>query len=290
VDQVFNHPTDFKGFPIILAVVFFAFQLYCDFSGYTDIVLGAAKMLGYELSENFNHPYFSNSIQKFWNSWHISLSSWLRDYIFFPLRRSLLKQKNLPEWIVQFSPPLITMLACGIWHGANWTFVIWGCLHGTYLIIENQFRHRADGYFEKLSSKIISGFYYTFQTCATFVLVCFGWIFFRANSISDSLLLLGNITRLNITYYLSAFLARDINEFLKPFIFNGGLNQGNLLLSVLLIIFLLSAEAMGSRMDINRKIDNLPTVIRWGYYVFATFGIILLSVDVSTRNFIYFQF
>jgi alginate O-acetyltransferase complex protein AlgI len=135
------------------------------------------------------------------------------------------------------------MLACGIWHGANWTFVIWGCLHGTYLIIENLFRHRTDRYFERLGSKTISGLYSTFQTCITFILVCFGWVFFRANSFNDALILLGNITKLNINYYTSAILARDINIFLKPFIFDGGLNQGNLLLSIVLIVFLLNIEA-----------------------------------------------
>ena len=290
VDQVFNHPTEFKGFPILLAIFFFAFQLYCDFSGYTDIVLGAAKMLGYELTENFNSPYFSNSIQKFWNSWHISLSSWLRDYIFFPLRRRLLRKKSLPEWVVQFSPPLITMLVCGIWHGANWTFVIWGCLHGNYLAIENQFRPRIDKYFENFQLKIISKMYYASQTFMTFMLVCFGWVFFRANNLSEAFLLLGNGVQLNITYYATAIWAHDANKFLKPFIFNGGLNQGNLLLSILLIVFLLNIELLSSRIDLHQLFDNLPMILRWGFYVLATFGIVLMSVDVSTRNFIYFQF
>ena len=290
VDQVFNHPADFKGFPIILAVVFFAFQLYCDFSGYTDIVLGAARLLCYELSENFNKPYFSNSIQKFWNSWHISLSSWLRDYIFFPLRRRLLQQNSLPGWVVQFIPPLITMFIIGIWHGANWTFVIWGLLHGNYLIIENHFGPRADRYFEKLGSKKISSLYGSFRTCLTFTLVCFGWVFFRARSISDALLLLGNIPNLNSVYYASAVRALDVNGFLKPFVFDGGLNQYNLLLSILLIIFLLASEAWSGRADLNKNIDGLPVVLRWAFYVVATFGIVLLSTDVSTRNFIYFKF
>jgi alginate O-acetyltransferase complex protein AlgI len=290
VDQVFNHPAGFKGFPVVLAVFFFAFQLYCDFSGYTDIVLGAARILGYELTENFNRPYFSNSIQKFWNSWHISLSSWVRDYIFFPLRRSLLRQKSLPGWLVQFFPPLITMLVIGIWHGANWTFIFWGFLHGSYLSFENLFRSRLDGYFGKIASKVVSSLYFSFQTGFTFILVCFGWVFFRANSIAEALLLLGNMTKLDIAYYGTAIFARDVNGFLKPFVFDGGLDQFNLLLSMLLIVFLLAGEALGGRMDLNQRLDRLPAVLRWGFYVLAAFGIVMLSVDVTTRNFIYFNF
>jgi len=247
-------------------------------------------MLGYELSENFIRPYFSNSIQKFWNSWHISLSSWLRDYIFFPLRRRLLRKEGLPKWVILFSPPLITMLVCGIWHGANWSFVIWGILHGCYLIIENYYRLRADSFVEKLGTKIISSLYQAFQTFITFILVCFGWVFFRANSINDAFLLLRNLTSLDIKEYMAALLAHDLNGFLKPFTFNGGLNQGDLLLSISLIGFLLGIEALSSRTDLNKKIDQMPIILRWSFYVAATFGIVLLSVDISTKNFIYFQF
>ena len=132
--------------------------------------------------------------------------------------------------------------------------------------------------------------YYAFQTFMTFVLVCFGWIFFRANNISEAFLLLGNIAQLNIVYYVSAIWVHDPNKFLKPFIFNGGLNQGNLLLSILLIVFLLNIELLSSRLDLQQLFDNLPMILRWGFYVLATFGIVLMSVDVSTRNFIYFQF
>jgi alginate O-acetyltransferase complex protein AlgI len=290
VDQVFNHPKDFNGFPVILAVIFFAFQLYCDFSGYTDIVLGAARILGYQLSENFNKPYFASSIQNFWNSWHISLSSWVRDYIFFPLRRRLLRQRSLPQWVTQISPPLITMLVIGIWHGANWTFVVWGLLHGSYLVVENRFRPRLDAHFMQPGSRIVSNLYSLFQTGFTFALVCFGWVFFRANSIGEALVLLGNITRLNISYYFSAIRALDLTGVLKPFVFDGGLDQNNLLLSIFLIVFLLSMEALSGRTNLNKSIDHLPTVLRWGFYVLAIFTIIFLSADVGTRNFIYFRF
>ena len=290
VNQVFDHPTQFKGFPVILAILFFAFQLYCDFSGYTDIVLGAARMLGYELTENFKNPYLVNSVQKFWNSWHISLSTWLRDYIFFPLRRRLLRNEKLPAWLVQYSPPLITMLVCGIWHGSNWTFLIWGFLHGNYLAFENHFRPGLDRFIDNLGSRTLAGVYSVFQTCFTFLLICFGWVFFRANSVSDALILLGNLTKLGISTYTSAIGAHNLNGFFKPFIFDGGLNQGNLILSFVLIVFVLSMESMSTHIDFNKKIDTFPLLLRWGFYVIATFMIILLSVDVSTQNFIYFQF
>src|SRR3989339_1447668 len=128
VNQVYNNPHDYSGLPFVIATVFFAFQIYCDFSGYSDIAVGAAEVMGFKLMKNFNRPYFSKSIAEFWKRWHISLSTWFRDYLYIPLGGS---RTTAARW--QFNL-FITFLVSGLWHGANWTFVIWGALNGFYLV------------------------------------------------------------------------------------------------------------------------------------------------------------
>ena len=171
---------EYKGLPLVVATLFFTVQIYCDFSGYTDIARGVAKLMGIDLMINFDRPYFSKNIKEFWRRWHISLSSWLRDYIYIPLggsRCSLIKKyRNI----------IITFLASGLWHGANWTFVLWGGLHGLYQVIGD------------LKNKIIPikrDFFVLniFRVIICFVLVAFAWIFFRANTISDAVYIIKNI-------------------------------------------------------------------------------------------------
>lgn len=130
VNIVYNDPTSFTGTPLILATIFFAFQIYCDFSGYSDIAIGAAQIMGFRLMDNFKRPYFSRSISEFWKRWHISLSTWFKDYLYIPLGGN---RVAIPRWYANL---FIVFLVSGLWHGANWTFVIWGALHGIYLILE----------------------------------------------------------------------------------------------------------------------------------------------------------
>lgn len=290
VDEVFNNPVDYHGFPVIIAIIFFAFQLYCDFSGYTDIVLGIARILGYQLTENFKNPYFSNSVQKFWNTWHISLSTWLRDYVFFPLRRTLMRAKNMPPWLIIVLPPFVTMLISGLWHGEGWNYLFWGMLHGTYLIVENLVRPIIDPLVEKRRSRVISWFYRFSSTLLTFFLVCIGWVFFRANNIADAFLILGNMRELNWASYQLSILNGGIYALLEPFIFDGGLNMENFLLSLFLIVFLLGAELAYERFDLGKKFNAFAMPLRWLFYCAAIFAIIMFSADSSTQNFIYFNF
>ncbi|MCL4270776.1 MAG: hypothetical protein KJZ72_14575 [Anaerolineales bacterium] len=290
VNEVFNNPANYHGFPAIIAVIFFAFQLYCDFSGYTDIVLGIARILGYRLTENFKNPYFSSSVQKFWNTWHISLSTWLRDYIFFPLRRTLMRTKNLPPWLMMVTPPLITMFISGLWHGEGWNYLFWGLLHGIYLIAENLFRPIIDSLVEKKKLGLISWFYRFSSTLFTFFLVCIGWVFFRANSIADAFLMLENMKDLNWTSYQLSISNGGVHALLEPFIFDGGLNMENFLLSIFLIVFLPVAELAYERFGIGNRFNAFALPIRWLFYCAAIFAIIMFSADSSTQNFIYFNF
>ena len=130
-DTVYNNPTaGWPGISFIIATVFFAFQIYCDFSGYSDIALGTARVMGFRLMTNFDSPYLSTSVGEFWRRWHISLSSWFRDYVYIPLGGS-----HSPQWR-RYTNLLVTFLVSGLWHGASWTYVIWGGLNGIYLILE----------------------------------------------------------------------------------------------------------------------------------------------------------
>ncbi len=182
VNQVFGAPTSFTGRALILAIILFAFQAYGDFAGYSNIARGSAQVLGFQLMVNFDRPYSAHSIADFWRRWHISLSSWLKDYVYFPLVRAVIRPGV--RWIC-FSL-FLTFLLSGLWHGAGWTFIMMGALHGTYLvtsILTKSLRARLISF---LGLNRFPNFHGTLQRIFVFVLVCFSWIFFRSNTISDA--------------------------------------------------------------------------------------------------------
>ena len=181
VDAVYNNVANHNGTSMLLATFFFAFQIYCDFAGYSNIAIGAARVMGFRLMENFRQPYLSLSIKEFWRRWHISLSSWFTDYLYIPLGGNRVKYGR------HLANLMITFLVSGLWHGANWTFVLWGALHGTYLILENIFRKYV---YAPKNETVISRL---FSNLICFVLVCFAWIFFRSNTIEDSFLIVKTI-------------------------------------------------------------------------------------------------
>jgi D-alanyl-lipoteichoic acid acyltransferase DltB (MBOAT superfamily) len=174
VENAFGHPDEVGWAALVLGVVGFALQIYGDFSGYTDIARGSARLFSVDLMRNFREPYFSRSITEFWQRWHISLSTWLRDYLYIPLggnrRSSAITYRNL----------MITMLLGGLWHGASWTFVAWGALHGVFLCVHRLLRRRSDPTVRLASARGAAA------ATGTFALVCFAWIFFRASSLDDA--------------------------------------------------------------------------------------------------------
>ncbi len=174
VDSVYGNVLHHSGFTFIVATFLFAFQIYCDFAGYSAIAIGTARLMGYDLMINFKRPYFATSIGDFWHRWHISLSTWFRDYFYIPLGGSKVK---VSRWYLNL---FLTFLVSGLWHGANWTFVIWGALHGIYIIIENYFKLgvKKD---EKISTanRLV-------RILIVFVLATFAWIFFRADHITHA--------------------------------------------------------------------------------------------------------
>jgi len=171
VDPVFNDLSHSNGLSVLIAVVFFSFEIYCDFSGYSDIAIGASKMMGIDLMQNFNSPYLSSSFSMFWSRWHISLSSWFKEYLYKPLggnrNGELMRYKNI----------LIVFLLSGFWHGARWNFIIWGALHGFLLVIENSINKRTSIRFPKLINILL-----------VFCITSFVWIFFRVNTITEAVL------------------------------------------------------------------------------------------------------
>lgn len=162
---------------ILAATLAFAVQLLADFSAYTDLARGLARLLGFETSENFDRPYLAISPTEFWNRWHITLSNWLRDYVFFPVRRALLRRKQLPAWVAQVLPPLVTMLLCGIWHGAGWTFALWGLYHG--LLIAGYQLAGLGGAWKPHGLLRVA-----LAWTVMFGFVLFGWLLFRAPSLA----------------------------------------------------------------------------------------------------------
>jgi D-alanyl-lipoteichoic acid acyltransferase DltB (MBOAT superfamily) len=200
VDAVYGNASQHNGTSLAVATFFYAFQIYADFSGYTDIAIGSAKVLGFNLTYNFNRPYFATSIKEFWNRWHISFSTWLRDYLFLPLAyffsRKMKKEKYLgiatEKWIFTFLA-LITFAVCGIWHGEGLNYLAWGILFGIYLSFSNWTSKLNKKIRNKLGIFKPSGFYKSYKILFTFLLVLFTFVFFRAESLSAGFEIIGKV-------------------------------------------------------------------------------------------------
>jgi D-alanyl-lipoteichoic acid acyltransferase DltB (MBOAT superfamily) len=193
---VFDDPLHYSGFEGLMAVLGYSAQIYCDFSGYSDISIGMASIMGFDLGSNFNLPYQAKNLSEFWRRWHIALSSWMRDYIYIPLGG------NRKGKYYTYLNNLITMLVAGLWHGASWMFVIWGAMHGAGLIIHKLNQPWLDKIPDKWWSKAVS-------TLLTFSFVAFLWIFFRASSMTNALNLIGNIGKdFDLAYCLPFFQTR----------------------------------------------------------------------------------
>ena len=269
VNQVYNNPADHTGLSIWLATYFFAFQIYCDFSGYSDIAIGAAQVMGYRIMTNFDRPYFSKSIIEFWRRWHISLSTWFRDYLFIPLNLQL---RNFRSFGIGLSV-FITFLLCGLWHGANWTFILWGCLHGVFLIsshLTQEFRVASVNFF-KISN--YPNLHKVLQVLITFHLVFFSWIFFRANSIYDVFILLNNMFRIDLDLYSLKL----------------SLTWYEISIAIAFILFMESIHFIQIKKDISQILSFKSIWVRWAFYYLLFFAILIFG-QFNQTQFIYFQF
>lgn len=256
VDAVYGNPNAYFGLDIWLVTFFFAIQIYGDFSGYTDIARGTAKVLGYNLRINFKLPYFANSFSDFWQRWHISLSTWFRDYIYFPLGGNRTKTKARFIFNVMF-----VFVISGFWHGASWNFLIWGALHGIFYLSEKFIPYKflnTDKIFQKILKIIF-----------VFILVNFAWIFFRAVSV-----------KLALTVVINSF------NFMKTSLnFNHSLLFKNFVFIALLFI----VNLIERKKDIISYVSEKPLFIRWGIYYITIFVLILFG-NYRIHEFIYFRF
>lgn len=275
VNNVFNNVENYRGFPLIIASVFFTFQIYCDFSSYSDIAVGSARVLGYSLIRNFNTPYFSKSIGEFWRRWHISLSTWFRDYLYIPLGGNRVTKQR------KYLNLMIVFLISGLWHGANWTFILWGALHGVYQILGSELKNFKDKIIKIFKIDEESYTYRVSQVFITFFLVSFAWIFFRVNSLKDG------------KYFIKNMLKIDFRFLLDGGIYNLGLDKKDFRLSILLIIGLIIIEYFNNRNNIKIKLKNEPLITRWAIYYILIFSIIILGFyggKYDASQFIYLQF
>jgi len=266
VDTIFNNPAGNSGSTILLAGVFFAFQIYGDFSGYSDIAIGISKLFGFKLKKNFNYPYFSRDIAEFWRRWHISLSTWFRDYIYIPLGGNLgtTKRKIINIFII--------FTISGFWHGANWTFICWGLLNAIYflplLLLHKNRRNTSTIAKDRIFPTLLE----SIKIFNTFILVTIGWIFFRSNSLQD------------LFYFLSEIFSRSL--FSRPIIDTAYFNQMLILIFILLLIEWNNREKEYGLMDI---FNSYPLIIRWLFYSLIIF-FIGMFMQTNETPFIYFQF
>ena len=271
VDAVYGNVEASSTLAIIAATALFAVQIYCDFSGYTDIAIGCARVMGIRLMKNFDHPYRATTIKEFWGRWHISLSGWFRDYLYIPLGGSrCAKWRHLMNLFIVF-------LVSGLWHGAAWTFVIWGALHGVYQIIGNLTYKPRAALIKKLGFSESSRAVVWVRRAITFFLVSVGWLVFRANSLSDALILLKNL----FTSFDGVGAAMSALGLTVP----GALLVCVSILVLIIMDNLITYEGEGDGSDIITKNGAFIYVV-WIIFIIWT---LLLSNDMIS-TFIYFQF
>lgn len=259
VDQVYGNPVGFNSVSIITALILYSFQIYCDFYGYSTIAIGCAKAMGYRLMDNFNNPYISQSIGEFWQRWHISLSTWFRDYVYFSLGGNRVK---IQRWAINI---LIVFGLSGLWHGANWTFLIWGLAHGILYVIENLVNRviKIDKNANNTFDFIIKGF----NIAKTFTFVTLIWVLFRATN-------LAHVKQVFTSLFNNWNVADEFK--VEPRIW--------LLFGLFILVDLI---LVNSRFDywINKR----PVFVRWSLYTALIFVVLVFS-SIENFPFIYFQF
>lgn len=277
VDTVYNHPTQYSSVTLVVASIFFAFQIYCDFSGYSDIAIGAARVMGYSLMLNFSIPYFSISVSEFWRRWHISLSTWFRDYVYIPLGGNRVSKSRL------YFNLMVTFIVSGFWHGANWTFIVWGAIHGLFLVIEVIVKKYSFKNTPKGIEYNISKSRQYFGVLYTLVIVLIGWIFFRANSVGAAAFIFNKIGTSILSFTLPSISA------LRSELYAADMGLAQLGLAALFITFLMFAELYNNKEGISKKLATFASPIR--YTAYASFvAVILLFGEFNNSQFIYFQF
>lgn len=259
VNVVFETPGAFMGISYFVAAIFYTIEIYCDFSGYSDMAVGIARLFGICSMENFKSPYLSANIREFWERWHISLSGWLRDYVYIPLGGS--RKGKLRT----YCNLMITFLISGIWHGANLTFLVWGALHGIYQVIYRFYKKHCKWEMPKILGVIL-----------TFALVSMAWIFFRADSVYDA-------------FYMIRYMGYNLSPLLAYH--KMGMIRQDFYLIIGSVAFLFLVDVLSLKMDVIKAVDRLKAPIRWaGYLLLAVLILAFHLHNGTSQQFIYFQF
>jgi len=266
VDAVYSRPDAWSGLPVIVATYFFAFQIYCDFSAYSDIAIGSARIFGIDLMQNFDRPYFARSIREFWARWHISLTTWFRDYLYIPLGGNRVSRgKHLRNLMVVF-------LLSGLWHGAAWTFVIWGALHGSYMLLSIGSAGWRASAVRNLGLESRPRLHAALQRVWVFHIVVVAWLFFRAADLHDV-----------------AVLVRAATDWSAGVHVAGPLPGYEVFLAVASIAALLAMHVWQRNANTADFLAQRPTALRWAIQ-YACIAAILLFGEFNLTEFIYFQF
>ncbi|WP_426059995.1 MBOAT family O-acyltransferase [Hymenobacter sp. B1770] len=277
VNPIFNNPREHPEGPLlVLATLAFTFQIYGDFSGYTDMARGAARVLGFDFNLNFRQPYLSASVPEFWRRWHISLSSWFRDYLYIPLGGSRVGSTRA------YANLLVVFLISGLWHGANWTFVVWGALHGLYIIASTWARPWRDTLAQRTGLAALPRLRRILGVLITFALVAYAWIFFRANSLGDAVYISQHLFSGwdHLTGRRLSTLLLEFSQHYRP----------ELLMAAFATGFMLLVEyVLGRQPSPQGWLATRPVILRWSGYVGLVLLILYLGIFNST-SFIYFQF
>ena len=263
-NTIFNNSAEFSGSTLVLGALFFSIQIYCDFSGYSDIALGTAKLFGFELIRNFSFPYFSRNIAEFWGRWHISLSSWFRDYLYIPLGGS---KKGI--WI-RIRNTFIIFLASGFWHGANWTFIIWGLLNALYILPSIFLNNQHFNQVIVARGKYLPTIKEFFSIILTFSLTSFAWIFFRASNVSHAL------------SYISEIFSSSL------FTLPNEVPISKLIIFLTILFFLIEWMGREQQYAIEYLGRNWNKCTRWIMYIYIV--VLISKYAFKEQNFIYFQF
>lgn len=268
---------EYTGWYLIVANILFAFQIYCDFAGYSTIAMGAAEIMGFKLMDNFNAPYFSQSVSEFWKRWHISLSSWFRDYLYIPLGG------NRKGTARKYANLMIVFLLSGLWHGASWSFIIWGGLNGVYQIVGAVLKPLRDKVVPALHLDRTTFSHKLFRTLFTFFLIDLTWVFFRANRLLDA-----------VKIIISMLTAKNIWILFDDSLFQLGLDWKNFMVMVVAIIILLGADYLKKKGIVIREVICQQELwFRWIVMIIGIMSILLFGMwgsGYDAASFIYFQF
>ena len=280
VNLVYDAPRDYEGLTLIAATVAFAFQIFCDFSGYSDIAIGSAQVMGFKLMTNFRRPYWSQSIHEFWSRWHISLSTWFKDYFYIPLGGN---KVGWARWQINL---LLTFIVSGLWHGANWTFITWGALNGFYLVFALWTRGYRARFAEAVGFNRRPIIAKGVRIALTFFLICVSWVFFRAANMSDALYILAH----SADGLSQAFSRGKLLELVSLIRLACGGSLVNVLApAVAIIIMEILHNIQEQGISIRQTVSSRPPIVRWSLYYGLVMATVLFGSYIPSQ-FIYFQF